>query len=177
MLARHSGVMAASIGIPTDHANGSTLSKTKSKVSLRLNYFHSRSAKSSIRVLIIVGVFLICVGPLLIIAFIFYVNADLLHVTESAGFAVYVVALSHSAINPCVYGLFDKRFREAYRSLFKRQKSPLTCSSHYIRSHYASDIIRMPENTATAGSAHCHPHHSVTWDVRNNNSTSVAGSN
>ena len=57
------------------------------------------------------GVFLICVGPLLIIAFIFYLNASLLHISNSTAFAVYVVALSHSAINPCVYGLFDERFR------------------------------------------------------------------
>ena len=56
------------------------------------------------------GVFLICVGPILIIALIMYVERKMI-ISPTAAFIAYIFSLSHSAINPCIYGLFDIRFR------------------------------------------------------------------
>ncbi|KAL5268724.1 hypothetical protein ACHWQZ_G002537 [Mnemiopsis leidyi] len=123
-LARNSGLMAT-VAIGTNgNGNIGKLEKTKSKLSLKL--FKSRSAKSSIRVLIIVGVFLVCVGPILILGLVAYISEKF--ISLRAAFLVYILSLSHSAINPVVYGLFDIRFREAYKALFIR--SPKTFYSH-----------------------------------------------
>lgn len=62
-----------------------------------------------LQVLIIVGVFLVCVGPILILGLVAYISEKF--ISLRAAFLVYILSLSHSAINPVVYGLFDIRFR------------------------------------------------------------------